>query len=566
MADNRLVDRKIEEDIRCGTGDLKQEDIPALEPWRQYYFIERLKALLSDAESQQREDQAGLKYKVITFGCQMNARDSEKLCGILESIGYRETEDELCADLVIFNTCTIRENANEHLYGRLGRLKQSKKARPGMVVAVCGCMMQEADEVEKLSRKYPYVDIIFGTHNFYRFPELLFDLFEKRAGRDIKLDNEGRDILISSDYAGEFGASHGVCSLGKRRSDAGASDEDANSKAGTKTADKELQELKLPKSMVISVWKDTPDIVEELPNSRRFPFKQGVNISYGCNNFCSYCIVPYVRGREKSREKEDILKEIRSLGEDGVKEIMLLGQNVNSYGKTLERPVSFAQLLTETDRLCGEVGIERIRFMTSHPKDLSDELIEAMAAGKHIMHQFHLPLQSGSDRILKLMNRHYDSASYFERAEKLRKAMPDISISTDIIVGFPGETEEDFEATLDMVRRMRYDAAYTFIYSEREGTPAASFPDKVPEEIVKERFNRLLELQNRIAAENCEKLTGLVMPVLFEEINEKDGLHLSGRLENNSVVHVYGDASLIGSIRDVRLTKAHGFYYSGELV
>lgn len=566
MADNRSVDRKIEEDIRCGAGELKREDIPALEPWRQYYFIERLKALLSDAKGHKREDQAGLKYAVITFGCQMNARDSEKLCGILESIGYRETEDELCADLVIFNTCTIRENANEHLYGRLGRLKQSKKARPRMVVAVCGCMMQEADEVEKLSRKYPYVDIMFGTHNFYRFPELLFDLFEKRAGRDIKLDDEGRDILISSDYANEGGTSHGVCSLGKRRSDAGASDGGADRKAGTKTADKELQELKLPKSMVISVWKDTPDIVEELPNSRRFPFKQGVNISYGCNNFCSYCIVPYVRGREKSREKEDILKEIRSLGEDGVKEIMLLGQNVNSYGKTLDRPVSFAELLTETDRLCGEVGIERIRFMTSHPKDLSDELIEAMAAGKHIMHQFHLPLQSGSDRILKLMNRHYDSASYFERAEKLRKAMSDISISTDIIVGFPGETEEDFEATLDMVRRMRYDAAYTFIYSEREGTPAASFPDKVPEEIVKERFNRLLELQNRIAAENCDKLTGLVMPVLFEEINEKDGLHLSGRLENNSVVHVYGDASLIGSIRDVRLTKAHGFYYSGELV
>ena len=492
--------------------DCHDEAVPTEEPKRQYYYMERLREL-SKGEARKPG------FKVITFGCQMNARDSEKLAGILEKAGYTEAEDELSADLVIFNTCTIRENANEHLYGRLGRLKQSKKADPRKVVAICGCMMQEKDEIEKISKTFPYVDIMFGTHNLYTFPELLCKLFEKRRGLGISIGDSGHDVLVSSDQ----------------------------SRTG---------------HSLVSVWKDSSDIVEDLPTSRKFPFKQGVNISYGCNNFCSYCIVPYVRGREKSRRKEDILEEIRRLGEDGVKEIM---QNVNSYGRTLTEPVSFAKLLTEVDELCDSLGIERIRFMTSHPKDLSDELIEAMAAGKHIMHQFHLPLQSGSDRILKLMNRHYDSKTYFERAEKLRAAMPDISISTDIIVGFPGETEEDFEATLDMVKRMRYDAAYTFIYSEREGTPAASFPDKVPEEIIKERFQRLLSVQNSIAGENCRRLEGRSLPVLFEEINEKDPSLISGRLENNSLVHVKGDASLIGSIRDVRLIKAHSFYYTGEL-
>ena len=485
---------------------------------RQYEYIDRLRDIFGSMYGDASGGRGQGTFSVVTFGCQMNARDSEKLSGILEGAGLREVEDELSADVVIFNTCTIRENANEHLYGRRGRLKPVKKKRPDMIIAICGCMMQEKDEVEKISEKYPYVDIMFGTHNLYTFAELLYDLLMKRGGQQILPDSHGQDILLRD---------------GRRA--------------------------------MISVWKDTPDIVEELPNKRKFPFKQGVNISFGCNNFCSYCIVPYVRGREKSREKKDILEEIRKLGRDGVKEIMLLGQNVNSYGKDLSEPVSFAELLRETDSLCDDMGIERIRFMTSHPKDLSDELIEAMASGKHVMKQFHLPLQSGSDRILKLMNRHYDSEAYLIKAEKLRKAMPDISISTDIIVGFPGETEEDFEATLDVVRRMRYDAAYTFIYSEREGTPAAAFPDKVPEEIIKERFGRLLELQNSIAAENCSRLKGRVLPVLFEEINEKDASLISGRLENNSLVHVKGEPSLIGNIRNVRLSEAHGFYYTGEL-
>ncbi len=460
------------------------------------YGNDKLKKLLCD--------EAVGTFHTVTFGCQMNARDSEKLSGILEAIGYEECEDELDADLVIFNTCTIRENANEHLYGRLGRLKQIKKHRPDMLIAICGCMMQEKDEVEKIARVYPYVDIMFGTHNLYTFAELIYTALKKRQEEK------------------------------KRRP-------------------------------LISVWESSGDIVEDLPQKRKFPFKQGVNISFGCDNFCSYCIVPYVRGREKSRKKEDILSEVERLGREGVKEIMLLGQNVNSYGRGLSEKVSFANLLEAVDELSDKVGIERIRFMTSHPKDLSDELIEVMAKGKHIMRQFHLPLQSGSDRILKLMNRHYDSSVYYERAMKLKKAVPDISISTDIIVGFPGETEEDFEATLRMVEAMRYDAAYTFLYSERNGTPAVRLKDKVDDKTAKERFGRLLALQNAIAAENCEKLVGKTLPVLFEEVNEKDRRLLSGRLENNAVVHVEAPETLIGRIADVELTKAHGFYYTGIL-
>ena len=496
----------------------KELDIPVKEPERQGFFIERLRELLEARPLRKGQPTCS----VVTFGCQMNSRDSEKLSGILHAAGFRDSDDELSADLVIFNTCTIRENANEHLYGRLGRLKQTKKQRPDMVIAICGCMMQETDEVEKIQRKYPYVDLMFGTHNLYTFPELLYHTYLKKLTGDARME-------------GAYGAGHEVL-------------------------------LSSSKKALISVWKDTSDIVEDLPNSRKYPFKQGVNISFGCNNFCSYCIVPYVRGREKSRRQEDILREIRELGRDGVKEIMLLGQNVNSYGRDLYGSASFPELLSQVDEVCGETGIERIRFMTSHPKDLSDELIEVMASGKHIVRQFHLPMQSGSDRILKLMNRHYDSRTYFERVEKLRKAMPDISISTDVIVGFPGETEEDFEATMRAFERVRFDAAYTFIYSPREGTPAAAFPDQVPEAVIKDRFKRLLELQERISSENCERLTGLVLPVLFEEQNGRDPSLIDGRLENNSVVHVKADPGLIGKLRQVRLTAAHGFYYTGELL
>lgn len=462
---------------------------PAGEPERQHYFIEKLSVLFSAGN-------AGThirKYCIVTFGCQMNARDSEKLSGILSAIGLEECGDERDADIVVFNTCTIRENANNHLYGRLGRLKQIQKQRPGMIIGVCGCMMQEADEIEKLRKKYPYVSIIFGTHNFHTFPELLF-----------------------------------MC---------------------------------LRKHPVISVWKDSHDIIEELPNKRKFPFKQGINIMFGCNNFCSYCIVPYVRGREKSRTPDDIYAEILKSASEGVKEIMLLGQNVNSYSGGID----FPELLCNIDRITKGSGIERIRFMTSHPKDLSERLIDVMAESERICRQFHLPLQSGSDAILKRMNRHYDSETFIAKAEALKAAMPDMSLSTDIIVGFPGETEADFEDTLSVISRVRFDFAYTFIFSPREGTPAADYAERVPEPIVKERFDRLLKLQNQITAENLARAVGTVKPVLFENVSEYDEKLITGKLESGATVHVPGGAELIGSIRAVRLDECKGFYYKGSL-
>lgn len=469
----------------------------------------------------------------------MNARDSEKLAGILEEAGYVEGNDELDCDAVFFNTCTIRENANEHLYGRLGRLKPSKQSRPDMIIGLCGCMMQEADEVAKIRQKYPYIDIILGTHNLYTLPDVLKDLLDRRNGKFRKLKETHNEVIISSDS--DVDKAGKICGYNNG------------------SAKKDLEKLK--HKPIVSVWKDTSDIVESLPSKRKYPFKQGVNIMYGCNNFCSYCIVPYVRGREKSRAPEDIYREIRELAADGVKEIMLLGQNVNSYAA-----MPFPKLLSEIDRLCDGTGIERIRFMTSHPKDLTRELAETMASGKHICRQFHLPVQSGSTGLLKRMNRRYTKESYLEKAYMLKEVMPDISISTDIIVGFPGETEEDFLDTLDVVSKVRYDAAFTFIYSKREGTPAASYPDQVPEETVKERFDRLVALQNRIVDENLRLMAGKTVPVLFEEKSEYDTSLVTGRTEGNIVVHVPGNEELIGTIRNVTLTEPHGFYYTGNLV
>ena len=457
---------------------------------RQYYFIEKAKAYV-----QRESEELGrpLTFCVTTFGCQMNARDSEKLCGILEKIGYVEApEDE--ADFIIFNTCTVRENANMRVYGRLGQLKPRKKKNPHMMIGLCGCMMQEPEVVEKLKTSYRYVDIIFGTHNIFKFAELIVTRFESQR-------------------------------------------------------------------MVIDIWKDTDKIVENLPNDRKYSFKSGVNIMFGCNNFCSYCIVPYVRGRERSRDPEAIISEIRQLVADGVVEVMLLGQNVNSYGKNLENPITFARLLEKIEQI---EGLERIRFMTSHPKDLSDELIEVMGRSKKICKHLHLPLQSGSSRILKIMNRRYDKEHYLELVDKIRAAVPDIALTTDIIVGFPGETEEDFEETMDVVRKVRYDSAFTFIYSKRTGTPAASMEEQVPEDVIKARFDRLLKEVQKISAEKAGALTGQTLPVLIEEQNEQDASLVTGRLSNNSVVHLPGTADMIGKILDVKLTECRGFYYLGE--
>ena len=463
---------------------------PEREPQRQYYFIKKCREIVK-----KKSEELGrpLYACSVCIGCQMNARDSEKLVGILERIGYVETDTE-DADFVIYNTCTVRENANNKVYGRLGVLQNYKKKNPHMLIGLCGCMMQETVVVEKLKESYRFVDLIFGTHNIYKFAELIVTAME-------------------SD------------------------------------------------SMTIDIWKDTDQIVEDLPVERKYSFKSGVNIMFGCNNFCSYCIVPYVRGRERSREPKEIIREIEQLVADGVVEVMLLGQNVNSYGKNLKEPVTFAQLLEEVEKI---EGLERIRFMTSHPKDLSDELIEVMGRSKKICKHLHLPLQSGSSRILKIMNRRYDKEHYLELVDKIRAAVPDIALTTDNIVGFPGETEEDFEETMDVVRKVRYDSAFTFIYSKRTGTPAASMEEQVPEDVIKARFDRLLKEVQKISAEKAGALTGQTLPVLIEEQNEQDASLVTGRLSNNSVVHLPGTADMIGKILDVKLTECRGFYYLGE--
>lgn len=469
------------------------KEAPATEPERQYYYIEKAKAYVT---KQKEELGRNMTFCVTTFGCQMNARDSEKLVGILEQIGYVEEAKEEHADFVIYNTCTVRENANMRVYGRLGQLNRVKKQNPHMMIGLCGCMMQEPEVVEKLKKSYRFVDIIFGTHNIYKFAELIVTRFEAER-------------------------------------------------------------------MVIDIWKDTDKIVEDLPSERKFPFKSGVNIMFGCNNFCSYCIVPYVRGRERSRDPQAIIKEITILVADGVKEIMLLGQNVNSYGKTLETPMTFAGLLQEIENID---GLERIRFMTSHPKDLSDELIQVMKESHKICKHLHLPIQSGSSRILNKMNRRYSKEQYLELVDKLRAAVPDISLTTDIIVGFPGETEEDFLETLDVVRKVRYDSAFTFIYSKRTGTPAAAMEEQIPEAVIRHRFERLLKEVQQISAEVCAVHKDTIQPALVEDINDHDSTLMTGRLSNNLLVHFPGDKSLIGTIVNVKLTECKGFYYLGTLV
>ncbi len=476
--------------------DLTKYDLnmqaPTEEPERQYYFMAKAKKYVAKLT----ED---LKRKptccVTTFGCQMNSRDSEKLVGILELVGYEIVETE-AADFVIFNTCTVRDNANQRVYGRLGALKSYKKKHPNMKVALCGCMMQEPSVIEKLKDSYRFVDLIFGTHNIYKFAELLVATFEN-------------------------------------------------------------------KGMVIDIWEDTDKIVEDLPVERKYPFKSGINIMFGCNNFCSYCIVPYVRGRERSRKPEDIIREIEELVKEGVVEVMLLGQNVNSYGKNLEIPMTFAELLKKVENI---EGLQRIRFMTSHPKDLSDELIQVMKESKKICRHLHLPLQAGSTRILTEMNRRYTKEQYLALAEKIRREIPDISLTTDIIVGFPGETAEDVEETIDVIKKVRYDNAFTFIYSKRTGTPAATMENQVPEEEVKINFDKVLKTVQNMAKEQVGRFQGQVMDALVEEVNAQEEGLVTGRLSNNTIVHFPGDESLIGKIVNVKLEECHGFYYIGRMV
>ena len=458
----------------------------AAEAARQREYISKIAAMISGED---------LKYMVVTFGCQMNERDSEKIAGALEQMGYSKASSEEDADILVYNTCTVRENADKRLYGRLGVCKQYKSRNRDMIIALCGCMMQEEGVIEKLRTSYPYVDVIFGTHNIFKFPELLHSRLESG-------------------------------------------------------------------SRIIDIWKDTDEIVEDLPSLRRYPFKCGINIMYGCNNFCTYCIVPYVRGRERSRDPKEILREIERAASDGVSEIMLLGQNVNSYGRGLDTRTCFAELIKEAAEV---EGIRRVRFMTSHPKDLSDELIDVIAQNEKIARHIHLPLQSGSDRILSAMNRHYTKSAYIALAQKIRQRIPDVAITTDIIVGFPGETKTDVDDTIDVIEKVRFDGAFTFEYSPRTGTPAAAMP-QLDKSFVQEGFDRVLSSVQRISKEQIARYQGRVMEVLIENEDEKDASRYTGRISQNHVVHFPKDDRHVGEYVQVSLDECMGFYYNGRVV
>lgn len=436
------------------------------------------------------------KYTIVTYGCQMNEHDSEKISWLLENLGYEWTDDKENSDFIIYNTCLVRENAELKVYGQLGALKDLKRKNPDLILAVCGCMMQREEARKVILDKYKHVDIIFGTNNIHKLP-LLIDRYKQT----------------------------------------------------NKT--------------VVDIIEDTRDIDDNIEANRKYGFKAFVNIMYGCNNFCTYCIVPYTRGRERSREPESIIKEVEKLSKEGYKEIMLLGQNVNSYGKTLNINYTFADLLKDINKID---GIERIRFMTSHPKDLSDELIDAMASLDKVCEQLHLPVQSGSNRILKAMNRKYTKEDYLLLIEKIKKAIPGISISTDIIVGFPGETEEDFLETLDLVKKVRYDSAFTFLYSIREGTKAAQMENQVPDDIKHERFQRLLDTIYPIFYEENSKYLDRTVEVLVEEVSKNNDEILSGRTRTGKLVHFKGNKDLIGKFVNVKVTTPKTFTLEGYLV
>ncbi len=442
------------------------------------------------------EKQLDKKAIILTYGCQMNERDSEKLWGMLEELRYTKTNKKEEADLILFNTCCVRENAEFKVYGNLGALKALKKKNSDLIIAVGGCMMQQPKVVSEIRNKYKHVDLIFGTHNIHRFPELL---------------------------------------------------------ANCKNVD----------NMLVEVWNTEGEIVEGIKSIRKFDYKAFVNIMYGCNNFCSYCIVPYTRGRERSRELHDVIREVTELANKGVKEITLLGQNVNSYGKTLYKEVSFAALLRE---LNGIEGIERIRFMTSHPKDLSEELIETMADSKNICEHIHLPFQAGSNEILRRMNRGYTKEGYLELIKKIKSRIPNIAITTDIIIGFPGESEENFLDTLDVVRQVKFDSAFTFLYSIREGTPASYMDSQIDDQTKRNRFNRLVDIINNISADINNNYLNKVVEVLVEGPSKTNDSILTGRTRQNKLVNFPGDQSLIGKLVKVKIIEPKTFSLNGRLL
>lgn len=470
------------------------------------------------------------KYFIKTFGCQMNERDSETIAGMLSDMGYEEADRKEDADLVVINTCSVRDNADKRFFGTLGQLKSIKERRPDFLVALCGCMMQQERVRKDIERKYPWVDMVIGTHNIHQFPATLERTVEKNSEEACEREKDTADRF----------------------------------------PEKQNHRYKKDHTLM-EVYDEAGPIVEGLPQKRLYRHKAFVNIMYGCDNFCTYCIVPYTRGRERSRKPEDILEEIRRLTEDGVKEVTLLGQNVNSYrsGDT-----DFPGLL----RKVHETDLARIRFMTSHPKDVSPELIEVIRGCPKVCDQIHLPVQAGSDRILERMNRKYTAARYKRLAEDIRKAREGVCISTDIIVGFPGETEEDFKATLDLCREVRFDSAFTFIYSPRPGTPAASYGDMIPDEVKHERFNRLVEIINETQRESSMRLLGTDCEVLVDGPSKTDPHVYTGRTSSFKVVDFRwegqkglsprGDEAedIVGRMVRVRITQCRTFNLWGELL
>lgn len=424
----------------------------------------------------------------------MNEHDSETMAGMLSEMGMEESLTRNEADIVILNTCSVRENADKRFFGTLGQLKHKKENNPGFIVGVCGCMMQQQHIIDTLKAKYPWVDIVFGTHNIHMLPELVKNV-----------ESENRKMF--------------------------------------------------------EIWEDGGDIVEGLPAKRLYRHKAFVNIMYGCNNFCTYCIVPYTRGRERSRKPEDIIEEVKNLVADGVVEVTLLGQNVNSYkgGEGYD----FADLIYDLNDI---EQLRRIRFMTSHPKDLSDRLIQAFVDCDRLCNSIHLPVQSGSDEILRRMNRRYDHDKYLNLVRKLKASVPDITVTTDIIVGFPGETEEDFEETLRMAREVEYDSAFTFLYSIRKGTPAEKYEDQIPEEVKHERFNRLVDCINETAAKKNSAYVGTVQKVLIDGRSKNDIFTYSGRTEGFKLVNLKASDELIGKIVDVKITDSNTFSLVGEMI
>lgn len=435
------------------------------------------------------------KYSIETYGCQMNEHDSEKISWILENMNYIKTNDNNKADLIIYNTCAIRENAELKVYGKIGALKKLKRENPDLIIGICGCMMQREDVRDIITTKHKHVDLIFGTHNIHKLPQLIKNHLQTEE-------------------------------------------------------------------TIVDIVEDTREIVEDINFNRTYSYKGYVNIMYGCNNFCTYCVVPYTRGRELSREPNNIIEEIEILAESGCKEITLLGQNVNSYGNTLEYDYNFPTLLKNINNID---GIERIRFMTSHPKDLSDELIESYKTLNKLSNHLHLPVQSGSNRILKEMNRKYTREDYLLIVEKLRKAVPNISITTDIIVGFPGESEDDFLETLKLVEEVNFDSAYSFLYSVREGTKAANMDNQIDYKVKHERFQRLSDMMNEISLEKNKKLVGQNLKVLVEDVSKNNPNVLTGRTEEFKIVHFEGDKSLIGSIININIKKVTTFTLTGTI-